>query len=146
METAPSTLPLALKILPKRAPNIATTLIEIKTTEVPSGTSRIAAQKTNGMERYKIQSGYSSRDLRAKTERAGFHILRVSSFVSLLLPLMLYSRRRRTRTTQTATTALSVAPVVDTMRDNVMRVELLTIRMGLSFPLGGSLLLVARKR
>src|SRR5262249_33643982 len=89
---------------------------------------------------------YSSRDLRAKTERAGFHILRVSSFVSLLLPLMLYSRRRRTRKTQTATTELSVAPVVDTMLDNVMQIELLTIRMGLSFPLGGSLLLVARKR
>ena len=35
--------------------------------------------------RYSCQS-----DLRAKTERAGFHVLRVSSFVSFLLPLMLY--------------------------------------------------------
>jgi SAM-dependent methyltransferase len=87
---------------------------------------------------------YSTSDLRAKTERAGFHVLRVSSFVSFLLPLMLYSRRRK-RQTQSATTELSVAPVVDRLFDHVMRIELLAIRMGLSLPMGGSLLLVARK-
>jgi SAM-dependent methyltransferase len=88
---------------------------------------------------------YSSRELRKKTERAGFHVMRVSSFVSFLLPLMLYSRRRK-RQTQSAMTELSVAPVVDTLLDHVMRIELLAIRMGLSLPVGGSLLLVARKR
>jgi SAM-dependent methyltransferase len=87
---------------------------------------------------------YSTSDLRAKTERAGFHVLRVSSFVSFLLPLMLYSRRRK-RQTQSATTELSVAPVVDKLFDHVMRIELLAIRMGLNLPMGGSLLLVARK-
>jgi len=38
---------------------------------------------------------YSRVDLVSKVERAGFRVARVTSFVSLLLPLMLLSRRTR---------------------------------------------------
>jgi SAM-dependent methyltransferase len=87
---------------------------------------------------------YSSTELQKKTEEAGFQVLRISSFVSFLLPLMLCSRRSRNRHELPAT-ELGLSPVVDSLLQNVMRLELFLIRLGLSLPVGGSLILVARK-
>jgi len=90
---------------------------------------------------------YTRRDLVEKVRAAGFEVAQVSSFVTLLLPLMMLSRLRR---------ADPDAPV-DPFREfriprwmnrvmlACMQVDLAAIRAGLSLPAGGSLLLVARK-
>jgi SAM-dependent methyltransferase len=89
---------------------------------------------------------YSARDLREKVERAGFKVLRMTSFVSLLLPLMLASRWSKGRTkTEQGSAELSLASSVDVLLEYVMRVEISLIRSGLKFPSGGSLLLIAKK-
>jgi SAM-dependent methyltransferase len=85
-------------------------------------------------------------DLKEKVERAGFKILRSTSFVSLLIPLMLASRRRHNGTGNAQANAeLALSKPIDTLLENVMRMELGLIRCGLNFPIGGSLLLIASK-
>jgi SAM-dependent methyltransferase len=93
---------------------------------------------------------YTARELRHKVEAAGFEILRMTSFVSLLLPMMFASRLRAR-----AHDAAERFDVIDELRqpravnlalEAVMTIERNLIRRGVSFPAGGSLLLVARKR
>jgi len=89
---------------------------------------------------------YCVLDLKEKVEGAGFKILRSTSFVSLLLPLMLASRRCHSGTGNEETKAeLALSQPIDTLLENVMRMELGLIRSGLNFPIGGSLLLMASK-
>lgn len=90
---------------------------------------------------------YSSRDLREKVERAGFKVIRMTSFVSLLLPMMLASRWAKRRASAEETSAeLALAPSLDALLEQVMRLELLLIQSGLNLPIGGSLLLIATKK
>ena len=93
---------------------------------------------------------YTSTGLRDKLRTAGFEVIRITSFVSLLLPLMLASRARmRLRTSNEAFDAmgeLKMSPVANAVLGSIMRVERLLIRHGVSWPAGGSLLVVARKR
>lgn len=88
---------------------------------------------------------YSARDLKWKVERAGFKILRLTSFVSLLLPIMLASRWRKRGARADTQSELALSPAVDALLERVMSLELLLIRSGLNFPVGGSLLLIAVK-
>jgi hypothetical protein len=71
----------------------------------------------------------------------------MTSFVSLLLPVMFVSRRRMNLAEPDADgmDALRVHPTIGRVLEAVMGVERLLIRSGVSFPAGGSLLLVARK-
>ena len=91
---------------------------------------------------------YKVGELREKVERAGFEVRLETSFVSLLLPAMLASRRSR-RTGQQADDAMSELRLprpLDWALACVMGFERALIRMGLRLPVGGSLLLVATKR
>jgi SAM-dependent methyltransferase len=88
---------------------------------------------------------YNAHDLRQKVERAGFAVLRMTSFVSLLLPLMLASRLSKARENQTGSAELSLPTSLDALLELVMVLEISLIRAGLKFPLGGSLFLVAKK-
>jgi SAM-dependent methyltransferase len=89
---------------------------------------------------------YAAKELREKVERAGFDVLRMTSFVSFLLPLMLASRlRKRKNSPDEATSELTLPPLLDYLLEIVMRVEIALIRAGVNFPAGGSLLLIARK-
>jgi len=90
---------------------------------------------------------YRARELKEKAGRAGFGVLRVTSFVSLLLPLLLASRLKQRRPGEDfdASSELKVGPLLNAALERVMDAERLMIRGGVSFPLGGSLLLVARK-
>ena len=88
---------------------------------------------------------YTRTQLRKKVERAGFNVRRITSFVSLLLPLMLVSRARH-RTSHACTDPLAeyrIGSRLSAVLEKVMTVERVLIRAGLSFPAGGSLLLVA---
>jgi SAM-dependent methyltransferase len=88
---------------------------------------------------------YTTRELRDKVHRSGFETTRVTSFVSLLLPLMFLSRLRQ-RKNYDPMSEFRIGPVVNAVFEKTLRVEQMMIRAGLSFPLGGSLLLVARRK
>jgi SAM-dependent methyltransferase len=89
---------------------------------------------------------YAASDLEQKLVRAGFETLFRTSFVSLLLPLMWLSRRLRDAAgDEDASSELRTGKVADAVLGAVMGVERAMIRSGLRLPVGGSLLLVARK-
>jgi len=90
---------------------------------------------------------YRRPDILAKLGRAGFRVMRVTSFVSLLMPLMAASRLRHRRLDESydPIAELSQRGPVDFCLERVMDVERTLIRAGLSLPFGGSLLVVARR-
>jgi len=92
------------------------------------------------------QRRYTRRELVGKVERAGFRVRRVTSFVFLLLPFMFATRRRKPANgNYDLFKDLRLNPVMGSLFRGVMAFESLLIRMGLSLPAGGSLLLVAEK-
>jgi SAM-dependent methyltransferase len=93
------------------------------------------------------QRRYSAGDLRRKVERAGFRVRRMTSFVSLLLPAMLASRLWKDRGDAPfdALDELRVNAGLNSVMEFVMDCERTLVRAGISFPAGGSLLLVGEK-
>jgi SAM-dependent methyltransferase len=94
---------------------------------------------------------YSRSDLLRKVRRQHFEVLFCSSFVSTLFPAMaasrLLSRARRAPADERKAFAAEVTlpPAANRVCDWVMRVDELALRVGISLPFGGSLLVVARK-
>jgi len=91
---------------------------------------------------------YSKRELHEKLATAGFAVLRSTSFVSSLLPLMLISRWfKRVRNTQTSElqTELNINPILNRAFEFLLRIEMGFIKKGISLPFGGSRLIVAIK-
>jgi hypothetical protein len=80
-------------------------------------------------------------------ERSGFRVERVTSFVSLLLPLMAGFRllRPRRRVEADPMAELRISPAANRVLGLVLDVERRLIERGFSFPAGGSLLLAARR-
>jgi hypothetical protein len=91
---------------------------------------------------------YRAKELRAKVIQSGFEIVRMTSFVALLLPLMLISRlaRRRPAPDYDPLADLRVVGWLNRTLERVLDLERLLIRSGLSLPAGGSLLVVARRK
>jgi len=93
------------------------------------------------------QRRYSARELHDKVEAAGFRIVRSTSFVTLLLPLMLASRLAARRAGKAGgSDALALHPALDKLLEAVMWVEQLLIRCGISLPIGGSRLVVLERK
>jgi len=89
---------------------------------------------------------YASRDLREKAIAAGFKVVRTTSFVALLLPLMFAARRASKRATEFDPYAeFSIPRWQNDILDHILALERLAIRAGIGFPFGGSLLMVARR-
>ena len=90
---------------------------------------------------------YSRRELAAKLERNGFELRRITSFVSLLLPLMVVSRVRATApsTPSEALGELRGSQRLGLALAWIMTVERALVSAGVSLPVGGSLLAVARR-
>jgi SAM-dependent methyltransferase len=92
---------------------------------------------------------YTSSELRRKVEAAGFEVLRTTSFVTLLLPAMFAARVRMRMTDpharQDPVNAARVSRPVSLALAPVMALESALIRLGVSFPVGGSRLMVATK-
>ena len=83
-----------------------------------------------------------------KFVRAGFEIIRTTSFVSTLLPAMYLSRllqRNKTDMSMDDVAGLRVNPVLNKIFEWFLYFELALIRLGVSLPVGGSRLLVAHK-
>ncbi len=90
---------------------------------------------------------YERAELVEKVERAGFKTLYTTSFVSLLLPMMLLSRLRQNQAEETPDrmTELRINPLANRALNGLMQIETALIQNRLRFPAGGSLLLIARK-
>lgn len=89
---------------------------------------------------------YRARELRSKVERAGFQVVRMTSFVSSLLPLMMISRfTKRKQEEFDVMSEFKISRALNNTLEAVLDVERTMIKAGLSFPGGGSLLLVARR-
>jgi SAM-dependent methyltransferase len=89
---------------------------------------------------------YGRRELVEKVKGAGFRIERVTSFVTLLLPLMAVSRvRQRRLQTFDPLSEYRHSRAVDISLERLMNFERGMIRAGLSLPVGGSLLVVGRR-
>lgn len=90
---------------------------------------------------------YEAQDLKDKVVRAGFKVEKTTSFVSLLLPLMYLSRRRKRKTVGEfdPLSELRIGGLANALLEAVLDIERIFIRLGGSFPMGGSLLLIARK-
>lgn len=85
---------------------------------------------------------YTRAELVSKVEGSGFEILRTTSFVSLLLPLLFLSRRKQHQPEDNP--AFGINLFLNTCLEKILDMERGFIRCGLSFPAGGSLLLVAQ--
>jgi SAM-dependent methyltransferase len=90
---------------------------------------------------------YTKRELTDKVMRSGFEVLRVSSFVSLLLPLLFFSRLRQPYSGQKCDpmAEFRINPLLNAALERIMDFERYLIKRGISFSAGGSLVLLARK-
>jgi SAM-dependent methyltransferase len=90
---------------------------------------------------------YKTRELRNKVSNAGFEILRITSFVSFLLPLLAVSRlkQRFSRAPFDPSAEFNINASVNTALEKTLDAERTLIRAGLSLPAGGSLLLAGRR-
>ncbi len=91
---------------------------------------------------------YGANELHEKVCKAGFEIIRTTSFVSTLLPAMYLSRllqRNKTDMSIDDVAGLRVNPILNKIFEWFLHFELALIRAGVSLPVGGSRLLVARK-
>jgi SAM-dependent methyltransferase len=91
---------------------------------------------------------YTAVELRDKVEAAGFEVVLLTSFVSLLLPIMLAARVARGGPSENFDPEMEfrIPKLLNKLLELVMSIEFALIKSGLRFFAGGSLLLVARAR
>jgi len=88
---------------------------------------------------------YTAQELRRMVLYAGFSIEYCTSFVTLLLPLMALQRLSTRNQNYSPDDEFKISPLLNAALYLVMLLELALLRLGLRFPAGGSLLLLARK-
>jgi SAM-dependent methyltransferase len=90
---------------------------------------------------------YTRRELVTKLERAGLRVVHMTSFVSLLLPVVAASRlaRRGAADVYDPRTEFLMPRVVDRLFEKVMWLERKMIERGVRLPVGSSLLAVATR-
>lgn len=90
---------------------------------------------------------YEAQELHDKVEQAGFRVESATSFVSLLLPLMFLSRlsKRKPVENYDAAQEFRISGPANRVLERVLDLERMMIRAGISFPAGGSRLMIARK-
>jgi SAM-dependent methyltransferase len=89
---------------------------------------------------------YNRRELLSKVRDAGFTLQRCTSFVTVLMPLMMMSRLvRRPGRELDPLKELSLPGPLNRLLEQMMSLERWLIRGGIPMPFGGSLLLVATK-
>ncbi len=90
---------------------------------------------------------YSRGELVEKLRRAGFEVLVATSFFSFSIPLILARRfgRGRSRAEFDPASELSIGRATNAVLGGLARLERVVIELGIRLPLGGSLLVVARR-
>jgi len=92
------------------------------------------------------QRRYSRAELRRKVKQAGFSIERITSFVSLLLPFMMCARMKRHRSHDFQLwKEFEISRPLNALLGSILTAERAMIERGVSFPAGGSLLLIAKR-
>ena len=92
------------------------------------------------------QRRYARRELKEKLTRAGFEIMQITGFVTSLLPLMLASRLwdRSSKRKFDPTREHTAGKLITNCLLGALNTERAVIRRGISLPVGGSLVAVAR--
>lgn len=89
---------------------------------------------------------YSRSEMIEKLTNNGFEIVMVSSFVTFLFPVMWLSRLvSRSSADKSRSRELKINPLINTILAIPLKLERFLIRLGVSLPFGGSLLVVARR-
>jgi len=90
---------------------------------------------------------YTRKGLIQKVVKSGFHVIGFTSFVSILLPLMFLDRLRKCKKRKgfDVFRGLKIGSSLNNSLLKIMSIEIFLIRIGVSLPIGGSLLLAARK-
>ncbi len=90
---------------------------------------------------------YAKKELVSKVERAGFKVVRIVSFVFLLLVPLLGSRlaQRWARGDPDPLAEYKIGLFLDSAFERILSVERAIIELGFGFPAGGSLLLIAKR-
>ncbi len=89
---------------------------------------------------------YRRGELIAQVRAAGFNVVRVTSFVSVLLPALAVSRWvDARRQAPFDCREFHVSPLANSVLASALSIERALIRSGVSWPAGGSLLVVAQK-
>lgn len=91
---------------------------------------------------------YNSKELKSKVEKAGFKVFMTSSFVSLLFPLMIVSRmqKKKTQANFNPGEELKLNGFLNNAFLWVLALERIFLKIGVRFPFGGSLILIAYKQ
>jgi SAM-dependent methyltransferase len=90
---------------------------------------------------------YTRHELVQKLERAGFRVVTATSFVTTLLPAMMVVRTLRGRALTMRELGSQLVPPrpLNVLFEQVLEGERRLIEMGVSLPVGGSLLVVAKR-
>lgn len=94
---------------------------------------------------------YTANDLHAKLKNSGFNLVRSSSFVTTLLPVMIISRYiqklklKKLKTTDNLNAGLELPSWLNFIFEKMLNAELFLIKNGLDFPVGGSRLVIVQK-
>ncbi|MNU92460.1 trans-aconitate 2-methyltransferase [compost metagenome] len=88
---------------------------------------------------------YTRRELVDKVGRAGLEVQYVTSFVTLLVSLMWLARQRPGQKNAEVNSEFDISDRTNRLLEFVMKIELGLLKAGITFPLGGSLLLLAKK-
>lgn len=89
---------------------------------------------------------YTKQDLHKKLYASGFKILRSTSFVSLLLPAMLLSRKKPASEQFDPLDEFRLNSNINHLLEGILSMERKMITLGINFPIGGSRLVVATKQ
>jgi len=98
------------------------------------------------------QRRYVRGELEAKLERAGFEVLFSTSYTVLLLPMMALARVRSRKAApdqdprELARREFNIQPRLNRILQGILDVEVKLTLRGMSWPIGGSRVVVARKR
>ncbi|APJ05178.1 hypothetical protein AXG55_12005 [Silvanigrella aquatica] len=90
---------------------------------------------------------YEKKELIFLIQKAGFDVVFVSSFISLLFPLMLISRLFPfSSKNRTVLDELKIGFILNLFFKIVCKIEYIIIKTGIKIPIGGSLLIVGKKK
>lgn len=91
---------------------------------------------------------YTCKEIEQKVSTSGFELLRSSSFMALLSPVMMLSRIIHKRKTKNFdhTRELKINSILNKVFYFLMMLELFGIKFGINYPIGGSRFIVARKK
>lgn len=90
---------------------------------------------------------YTAKELKRKVQAAGFQILYVTSFVTLLMPLIFISRLLKSRNSKNydPLSEFKIGDFTNRLLQKILDLERKIIELGLRMPMGSSLLLIGKK-